>query len=168
VPAKRKRSSASLPPPAIASNRLLCYAILDKSVGFTRGHGLQFVDGEDIGKVPLLAICESRVPSEVLLNFCEQGWNSIAVSVHDSAANAKRRAERIYPGTAGRWVEARVSDAEVERHLDRVYKDFRCSFCGRRGDLVGQMFAGNGKAQICDQCVADFHTGLASLSPQTD
>ena len=71
MPANRKRTAASLPPPAIASDRVLYYAILDKSVGYTSGHGLQYVDGNDIGKVPFLAICRSRVPNEVLLNFCE-------------------------------------------------------------------------------------------------
>lgn len=169
MPAKQKRTStSSLPPPAIASDRLLFYAILDKSVGYTSGHGLQYVDGEDIGKVPFLAICQSRVPSEVLLNFCEKGWNSVAVSVHDSPENAKRRAERIYPGSSSCWMEARVSDAEVERYLDKMYKDFRCSFCGKRGDLVGQMFAGNSDAQICNECVEEFHAGLGNGSTQSD
>lgn len=168
MPAKRKRTSASLPPPAIASDRILFYAILDKSVGYTRGHGLQFVDGQDVGKVPFLAICQSRVPSEVLLNFCEKGWNSVAVSVHDSPANAQRRAERIYPGCSACWVETKFSDEDVERYLDKMYKDFRCSFCGKRGDLVAQMFAGNGDAQICDECVAEFHAGLGTATAPSD
>jgi ClpX C4-type zinc finger len=166
--AKRKRTSISLPPPAIASGRLIHYAILDQSVGYTNGHGLQFVDGEDIGRVPCLAICVSRAPSEVLLSFCDKSWNSVAVSVHDSAANAKRRAEKIYPGSAAKWAEAKVSEAEVQRYLDKMYKDFRCSFCGKRGDLVGQMFASNGTAQICDECVAEFNAGLSNFPSQTD
>jgi hypothetical protein len=156
------------PPPVIASDRLLHYAILDNSVGYTAGHGLLFVDGEEIGKVPCLAICQSRNKSEVVLYFCEKDWNSIAVSVHDSVANAKRRAERIYPRSSALWKEAHISEQEVARHLDNLYKDFRCSFCGKRGDLVGQMFAGNGTAQICDECVAEFHAGLGNLPPQTD
>jgi hypothetical protein len=169
LPGKRKQASASaLPPPAIASDRLLFYAILDKLVGFTSGHGLQFVDGEDIGKVPFLAICQARSPAEVLLHFCEKGWNSIAVSVHDSAANAKRRAEKIYPGSEACWMEAKVSDVEVENYLDRVYKDFRCSFCGKRGDLVAQMFAGNDDAQICNECVDEFHSGLGTNYTPSD
>lgn len=168
MPAKRKRSAASLPPPAIASDRILYYAILDKSVGYTSGHGLQYVDGNDIERVPFLAICQSRVPSEVLLNFCEKGWNSIAVSVHDSPANAKRRAERIYPGSSACWVETKFSDEDVERYLDKMYKNFRCSFCGKRGDLVAQMFAGNSNAQICDECVAEFHAGLGNSTAPSD
>jgi hypothetical protein len=168
LPDKRKRPPSSAPPPAIASGRLLHYAILSKSVGYTLGHGLQFVDGQDIGKVPFLAISESRGPSEVLLNFCEKDWTPIAVSVHDSPANAKRRAERIYPGSSNCWVEAKVSEAEVERYLDKMYKNFRCSFCGKRGDLVSQMFAGNDDAQICNECVEEFHAGLGNAQLQTD
>ncbi len=163
----KKPKSPAPPPPAIASDRLLHYAILDGSVGFSSGHGLLFVDGEELGRVPLLAICQARNRSEVVLYFCEKGWNSIAVSVHDSVGSAKRKAERIYPGSSARWTEADVSEAEVSRYLDKLYKDFRCSFCGKRGDQAGQMFAGHGAAQICDECVAEFHAGLAN-PPQSD
>lgn len=169
MPGKRKRPSGSTtPPPTIASDRILHYAVLDDSVGYSKGHGLLFVDGEEIGRVPLLAICQSRNKSEVVLYFCEKGWNSLAVSMHDSVANAKRRAERIYPGSSECWEESNVSEEEVSQHLERVYKDFRCSFCGKRGDLVGQMFAGNGDVQICDECVAEFNAGLANPPTQSD
>jgi hypothetical protein len=51
------------PPPKITLNggALLSYAVLDESVGYTVGHGLFFVDGKEIGKVPRLAICSDRV-----------------------------------------------------------------------------------------------------------
>jgi len=163
-----KKSNPSSPPPAIASDRLLHYAILDKSVGFSAGHGLLFVDGEELGRVPYLAICQARNPSEVVLYFCEKGWNSVAVSVHDSVASAKRKAERIYPGSTTRWKEAHISEEAVARYLDNFYKDFRCSFCGKRGDQVGQMFEGNGEAQICDECVNEFYSGLGNTAPQSD
>ena len=65
-------------------------------------------------------------------------------------------------------MEAKVSDEDVECYLDKMYKDFRCSFCGKRGDLVAQMFAGNGNAQICDECVAEFHAGLGNSTAPSD
>jgi len=159
---------SSLPPPAIASDRLLHYAVLDSSVGFNAGHGLLFVDGEEIEKVPCLAICQARNKPEVVLYYCESDWNSIAASVHDSVPGAKHRAERIYPHSSARWVETNTSEEEAEKYLDEFYKDFRCSFCGKRGDLVGQMFGGNGAAQICDECVAEFHAGLGSSPSPTE
>jgi hypothetical protein len=156
------------PPPAIGSDRVLHYAILDKSIACKKGHGLLFVDGQEIGKVPGLAICRSRNSSDVVLYYCDSNWNSVAVSVHDSSANAKRRANIIYPGSAARWVEAHVSEEQVNRYLDELYKDFRCSFCGKRGDLAEQMFTGSGSAQICNDCVEEFHAGMSSPSSHTD
>jgi ClpX C4-type zinc finger len=162
VPGESKRPTP--PPPAIGSDRVLHYALLDKSVSCKKGHGLLFADGEEIAKVPGLAICQSRNSSDVVMYYCDADWNSVAVSVHDSPANAKRRAEIIYPGSAARWTEARTSEEQVNRYLDEMYKDFRCSFCGKRGDLVGHMFSGSGSAQICDQCVEEFHSGISGPS----
>jgi ClpX C4-type zinc finger protein len=156
------------PPPTIGADRVLHYAILGASAGYKSGHGLLFVDGEEIGKVPCLAICKSSGSPDVVLYYCEKDWNSLAVSAHDSAEGAKERAERIYPGSAALWVEAAFTEEDAERYLDDVYRDFRCSFCGKRGDLVGQMFAGNGTAQICDECVAEFHAGMSNAPPQTE
>jgi hypothetical protein len=46
--------TSAKPPRTITLNDsgLLCYAPLDESVGYTVGHGLFFVDGKEIGKVP--------------------------------------------------------------------------------------------------------------------
>jgi len=166
--ARRSEHSSPKPPPAIGSDRLLHYAILDASVGYRSGHGLLFVEGKEIGKVPCLAICQSRNSNDVVLYYCEADWNSLAVSVHDSVTGAKRRAERIYPGSSARWVEVNVSEEEVALYLDDLYKDFRCSFCGKRGDLAGQMFGGNDTAQICDECVMEFYAGLGNPAPQKE
>jgi hypothetical protein len=164
VPRKSDPSSSLPPPPAIGSDRLLHYASLDDSVSVMPNHGLLFVDGQEIGKVPCLAICQSKHSSDVVLYYCERDWNSLAVSVHDSVANAKRRAERIYPRSFQRWVEANISEEDAANYLDELYKDFRCSFCGKRGDLANQMFGGdnNSSVQICDECVAEFHTALSN------
>jgi hypothetical protein len=164
VPRKPDPSSPPPPPPAIGSDRLLHYAILDDSVSVASNHGLLFVDGQEIGKVPCLAICQSKHSSDVVLYYCERDWNSLAVSVHDSVANAKRRAEHIYPRSFQRWVEANISEQDAANYLDELYKDFRCSFCGKRGDLANQMFGAgnNGSVQICDECVSEFHTALGN------
>jgi hypothetical protein len=53
---------SATPPRTITLNDsvLLCYAVLDESVGYTVGHRLFFVDGKEIGKVPRLAICKDK------------------------------------------------------------------------------------------------------------
>jgi hypothetical protein len=88
------------PPPAIVSERVLHYAFLDDSVGFNAGHKLIFIDGKQLGKVPRLAICQAKKSSELSLFYCDDDWDFVGVSVHDSVAAAKNRAERLYPGSS--------------------------------------------------------------------
>jgi hypothetical protein len=92
----------STPPPMICVNDrlLLQYAVLTDSVGFTAGHGLFFVDGKEIGRVPYLAICEDRESEEPTLYFCGDDWSPIGIAPCASIEAAKRKAERIYPGTS--------------------------------------------------------------------
>jgi hypothetical protein len=103
----------SIPPPhKITSNDsvLLCYALLDESVGYTAGHGLFFVDGKEIGKVPCLAICQDKDSQLFTLYCCDKDWNLLGVATnYQSVDAAKHRAERIYPGSSEHWVETSSS-----------------------------------------------------------
>lgn len=135
------------PPPAIASERVHQYAFLDDSVGFNADHKLIFIDGKQLGKVPRLAICEGKKSSEVSLFYCDDDWDFVGVSVHDSVPAAKHRAERIYPGSSGKWVEANFTQEEVGLYLEQVWASSRCSFCGKTPDQdVKAIFEGNGNA----------------------
>src|ERR1700726_622487 len=116
------------PPPAICSERVLHYAVLDESVGFNSGHRLMFIGGKEVGKVPCLAICEEK--NSIWMHYCDGDWGSIGVSGHDSVVAAKRRAELIYPGSSAKWVEAHFTEEDVTRYLDEIWTDLRCSFCG--------------------------------------
>jgi len=165
----------SAPPPTIATDRVLHYAILPKSIPCTPNHGLLYVDGNEIGKVPALAICESRQNKNLILHYCDKDWDSIAVSVHGSVDSAKLRAERIYPGSMALWRESNFSEEDAEKHLDRLYKDFHCSFCGKRGDLALQMFTSDNPIQpnappvhICADCVSEFNSALSNNSPTSN
>jgi hypothetical protein len=109
-----------IPPPIIADNDrvLLCYAWLDDSVGYTEGHGLFFVDGKEIGKVPGLAICEDKRSHKPTLYYCDENWRVLGLAAnYESVDAAKRRAEKIYPGVTTRWVEAHFTDKDVERYF---------------------------------------------------
>ena len=60
---------SSTPPPVICVNDrvLLQYALLDDSVGFRQVHGLLFIEGKEIGRVPCLAICQDKDSEQVTL-----------------------------------------------------------------------------------------------------
>jgi hypothetical protein len=108
------------PPPVIAENDrvLLWYAWLDGSVGYTEGHGLFFVGGKEIGRVPCLAICEEKLSGKPTLYYCDENWKMLGVAAnYESIEAAKRRAELIYPGVATRWVESHFTDEDADRHL---------------------------------------------------
>jgi hypothetical protein len=103
-------SASTTPPKRITRNdsMLLCYAVLDDSVGYTEGHRLFFIDGKEIGRVPCLAICQDKDSSLLTLYYCDKDWKALGVATdYQSVEAAKQRAERIYPGSAARWVESR-------------------------------------------------------------
>jgi hypothetical protein len=122
---------AEPPPPALGCDRVLEYAVLDESLPFA-GHGLLFTDGMEIGRVPRLAISVGRATSTVHLLNCDEDWNALGISGHDSIEEAKRRAERFYPGVSARWIGRNVSEEAAERYLDEQFADDRCSFCNKR------------------------------------
>jgi len=151
------------PPPIIAVNDrvLLEYALLDDSVGFRAGHKLLFVDGNEIGKVPCLALCANQESAEVVLYFCDGEWQPLSVTGHHSVQSAKSRAECIYPGSSSRWVKAHFADEDVSRYRAEIWSNQRCSFCGKTPDeTLALSFAGDGQARICSDCVRRFHGDL--------
>jgi len=80
--------------------------MLDETVGYTVGHGLFFVDGKEIGRVPCLVICQDKDSRLFTLYYCDSDWNLLGVATnYQSVDAAKHRAERIYPGSSERWVE---------------------------------------------------------------
>jgi hypothetical protein len=146
------------PPPAICSERVLHYAVLDESVGFNSGHRSIFVNGKQLGRVPYLAICQGNETRKFVVHFCDADWQPVGVSVNDSVEAAKERAEQIYPGSLAKWVEAHFTEEDVTRYLDEIWADCRCSFCGKRPDqgIESIIQAPDNTARICDKCVADF------------
>jgi hypothetical protein len=148
-------TNISAPPPVLDSARVLHYAVVDDSVGYT-GRDLLTVGGVEIGRVPCLAICQNRFEPDILLFHCDPEWTVLGCSGHDSVEAAKRSIERNYPGLSSRWIEAQFTDAEVERYLEELYGHGRCSFCGKRPDQVDRMIAG-GNACICDRCIGELH-----------
>jgi ClpX C4-type zinc finger protein len=152
---------SSMPPPIITVNDrvLLHYAILNDSVGYNSGHGLMFVDGKEIGRVPCLAICQDKNSPQFMLYYCDSDWSLIGIASYDTVAAAKRRAERIYPGSFACWIEAKFTDDDAKRYLDEQFSDLQCSFCGKRpNETDSPFFEGNGNARICADCIRRFNS----------
>lgn len=137
---------------------MLHYAVLDETVGFNSGHRSVFIGGKELGKVPCLAICQEKKASKFLIYYCDSDWEPVGASEYDTVEDAKRRAERIYPGSSAKWVEAHFTEEEAARYLDDIWADSGCSFCGKRPDqgIESLIEAPGGNARICDKCIAKF------------
>lgn len=146
----------NMPPPIVGGARLLAYASADDTIIYTN-KSLLYVDGKLLGYVPNLAICESLEDAEILLQFCDEHWDPLGVAAFATVDEARGRAESEYHGITNKWIDARVSKEAAKRYLDELYKDVRCSFCGRTPPQTRSIFASS-TARICDQCVTDlFH-----------
>ena len=150
----KKKKPNLKPPPVLDSARVLQYALVDKSVGYV-GRTLLFVAGKELGRVPRMAICENHEMG-VLLFHCSRNWKILGCSPHTSVAEAKKKAEWIYPGLSGRWKRAHVTKKQARLFLDKLWGSQRCNFCGKRPDEVEQMY-GKSDAYICVACVERFH-----------
>lgn len=153
----------SSPPPVLDCARVIEYAVLNESVGYS-GRTLLFVGGKELGQVPCLAICEEKKSPGVMLFHCNHEWTVLGCSAHGSVTEAKDRAERIYPGLSACWVNAQVTEEQAERYLDELFADERCSFCGKRADQVEQLIQRD-QARICNHCIDEFHNTLDKPSP---
>ncbi len=155
------------PPPVLDGCHVISYALLDRTVGFT-GHTSLYVGRpgslKEVKQVPCLAIVKPLRPqlsAEVLLMFCKRGWYVIGVSVHGSPKEAKRQAERYYPGVARKWKPSLYTRGQALAHLRQLFRGEECSFCGRLPIDVLSMIGHRGKARICDICIRECYSILA-------
>jgi hypothetical protein len=159
----------SNPPPPIISGSdrvVLHYAVLDESVGYRANHGLFFVNGKEIGKVPLLAISQDKNSPGFLLYYCGDDWSPVGIAVHNSVAEAKRRSDFIYPGSVGCWTETHYAGDDVARYLESL----RCSFCGKNSsdESFAGTFEGEAGARICADCIARLYSDLFPPSSEAE
>lgn len=142
------------PPPVLSDARVLAYAHVDASVKFT-GRQRLYVNGELLGRVPSLALCQSlkAEENEILVFHCDEEWNVLGVSGRKTnLAGAKAAVETSYQGIAAKWVDTDVSVEEARKWLEREYADDKCSFCGRLPFDFDSSFRGD-HATICSDCV---------------
>ena len=168
----RMEHPTSLPPPIIMVNdRLLVhYAILNDSVGFNSGHRLMLRDGVEIGRVPCLAICADRDSPQFMLYFCDSDWKPLGIDSYISVDAAKRRAERIYPGSIPCWTEARFTEVDAERFREEEFAELRCSFCGKKPTKLWPPLSREKETPESAETAFENspRTSLSTRSPRTD
>lgn len=145
----------SSPPPTLDCARVLEYAVADESVAFEQRYTLN-VDGEWVGRVAKLAICQSLNEQELLVFHCTDAWDVVGVAAgYETVDEAKERLECSYHGLASKWQPAGYSRGEAEAYVADQLKDQECSFCGRT-PLQFRSVAGD-TVRICNHCVDEFH-----------
>jgi len=91
-------------PPEIGRARVLCYAVIDqrcRPTGFCR----HVVGGELIAPAAGLAICKYPDDTEYYLFYCDEDWQTVTDTCHETLEKAKRQAEAEYEGVEALWSE---------------------------------------------------------------
>lgn len=144
----------------ICGSRLLEYASIRPPVVFS-GHTSLLVDGVEVGAVPKLVISAPLRESGVWLNYCDERWNPVGTVALASLAEARRHAERNYPGVSRLWRKAHVSRARALAYERKQWKGHVCSFCGRIPPEFNSSIT-SGSATICDLCVRGIYAELTT------
>jgi hypothetical protein len=156
------KARSSAPPPVLDGYTVQWYGVIRPAMSFL-GPTRLFVGGQELGRVPRMAIGLDRKTGEHAVLHCDQKWRVLGVTMHPSEAEAKARAEGIYHDLAGAWVHRPVSDQEAVEYLNKIYAREKCSFCGRGPDEVENIVA-KGSARICDVCLREFQNRITTAS----
>lgn len=156
------------PPPAIGSDRVIAYAVIDKDVRYT-GEQRLYAGDKLIGRVPRIAICKSlqKGMSGHLILFCSKSWRVLGIASANSLAAAKKEVERHYIGLADKWIAVNTSEKTAKHWLAEKYPQDVCHFCGQLSYEVEAMFP-SPKAVICSSCVEAFSEELRRKDEQRD
>jgi hypothetical protein len=117
------------PPPILAGTYVVSYAYADESVNFVQRNTLS-VDGEWLGRVPCLAICQDFESSEYLVLHCDEAWELLGIAGGHPTVDAARHAiERSYNGILSKWIDSTITrDDALAQHRADLAAD-SCSFC---------------------------------------
>ena len=153
-------------PAVLDGFRPLEFASTNRPVTFS-GRTYLFVGDKEMGRVPRLVIAESLRTSDIVVLHCDGRWNVLGVQGgYKSAAEAERRAERMYPGISRAWRKANVTKRAARAAYDKQWEPWRCSFCSRiPPELDGSLILSQKtNARICHMCVEGIHETLKEQS----
>lgn len=142
----------TLPPPVLASARVLAYAVVDDEVVFTGRQAVRAA-GQVLGPVPCLAIGRALSGGDILLLYCDAEWDVLAKTSYASVEEAKGGAEDAYSGVRAKWRPVSFTEAELDAFLDEEDRGVICSFCGRHPHEVERIVTGHRGAAICEICI---------------
>ncbi len=145
-------------PTILAYTYVVAYAHVDDSVQFEQRHTL-IVDGQSLGRVPCLAVCEELATGEFMIQHCTEDWEPLGVAAgYKSAREAMDSAARSYHGIESKWIANRASRTEGLAAYQEQVKTESCSFCGRTIFEVTTMVGD--APRICNHCIDTFHEAL--------
>lgn len=145
------------PPPVIAGDRVVAFAIFGESVVWT-GRLTLFVGDEQLGPTPTAAVVQplDERPG-ALAFFCDEEWQPLGVVASDSVEDAKAVVERAYDGV--QWVASETTPEQARQWLKEHEEQIVCLFCGREMRQVHAMIRRR-LGTICDLCLVEFHEDL--------
>ena len=143
------------PPPAIDCASVIEFAVVDETVQFQQ-RGCLFVDGQMVGQVPKIAICQNIGGSTFMIFHCGPNWEAIGVQGdYPNLPDAKSRIEESYLGLHSKWIASSFSREESVEYVKKIFKGEECSFCGRIPPEVERM-VGKNEVRICNHCIEKF------------
>jgi hypothetical protein len=150
------------PPPVLGGLYVAAYAHVDDSVQFTQTFTLN-VDGQWLGAVPSLAVCQEFDTREYAVQHCTEDWKPIGIAAgYASREEAIQRIERSYHGISTRWTDASITFEEAKSLHDAELRAESCSFCGKTPLDVSKMLTAMtaGEVRICNYCIDQFHASI--------
>jgi hypothetical protein len=116
-------------------------------------------DGQWLGPVPCLAICQDFDTLEYAIQHCTQDWQVLGIAGgYGSLDEAKSAIERTYRGISAKWRVAETSFDAARGQNESELRASACSFCGRTPLQVQTMIGDT--VRICGQCVDEFHAAI--------
>ena len=147
-----------VPPPYIYDLYVVEYALVDDSIVFEQCRTLN-VDGEWLGRVPCLAICQDFDTLEYSIQHCAADWELLGVATgYESVEKVKERVERSYHGIRAKWIRAETTFEDARALYEADLRADSCSFCGRTPFEMRRMVATEDhSARICDDCIDRYY-----------
>lgn len=89
-------------PKEVDGAKVVLYTPIDERHRHT-GNCRQMVDGELVGPAARLAICQYETEDSFYLFGCDENWETIADTWHQTLEDAKQQAEFEYEGVSATW-----------------------------------------------------------------
>jgi hypothetical protein len=123
--------SMEAPAPVIGGLYVVAYAHVDNSIQFTQTRTLS-IDGQWLGAMPNLAICQEFNTREYAIQHCTEEWEPVDIAAgYASREEAMRRIEQSYRGISSKWIDATITFEEAASDV-----------------------------RICNHCIEKFHASI--------